>query len=266
MSEYSFDLLAFAAHPDDAEISCGGLLAKSAKSGYTTAIVDLTQGEMGTRGSIEMRAQESAAASKILGIKYRENLKLPDGAIDRIGQAKDLSGDTSQLAAVVGALRRLRPEVLAIQYPKCRHPDHIAAGELITKAVFFSGLTNYKVKSLSAGENERFTPRQVIYYQTRVDFQPSFVVDISDLYETKVAAIKAYASQLGLDNSKDPGTLLSSPLTFGAIEGRDRYNGALIGCSYGEAYLCLNTVSVGDPVKHFRNTSMHLAQYFKELT
>ena len=246
------DLLAFGAHPDDAEISCGGLLAKAAAQGYGTAIVDLTRGEMGTRGDVATRQKEAEAAAKILKLTARYNLALPDCAIDRLGTPNDLDADDSQLAKVVACLRTLRPEVVLVQYPKCRHPDHIAAGELITKAIYFAGLAKYMVKGLSSAENERFSPRQVIYYQTRVEFQPSFGVDTSAYFDLKLEAIKAHASQLGLDQSAAPSTLLSSPQTLSAIEARDRKNGALIGAQYGELFLTANLLALADPLKHFR--------------
>lgn len=265
MNEHNLDLLAFGAHPDDVEISSGGLLLKLSKAGHRIGIVDLSEGEMGTRGDVQTRYQESAAASKILKLAARENLKLPDCGIDRSGTVLDRAADTSQLSKIVAAIRKFRPAVVLAQYPKCRHPDHIAAGELITKAVFYAGLKNYLVAGLTTKDNTAHHVAQLLYYQTRVNFIPSFVVDITQEFDQKVHAIQAYASQLGLDRKDGPKTLLSSELTLSSLQGRDSYTGSLIGVRYAEAYLCSNVLQIDDPINFFAKNSGQQPFFFKDI-
>ena len=254
-SKYSFDVVAFGPHPDDVEISCGGLMIKLAKAGYTTGIVDLTRGELGTRGTVETRKLEAEAASKILGLKHRENLDLPDGGINPYDTAAG-----AQLTKVVSTIRKLRPEIILLPYHReGRHPDHSAGSALVARAVFLAGLDKFR-----AGEAERFTPRQVIYYQMRNQFDPSFLVDISEVAELKMKAIQAYATQfgtgIGTDAARaDPTTLLSSGKVELAISGRQRFYGAMIGVDQAEAFYVFTALGIADPVSFFRANPTNLA-------
>jgi len=264
MTDYLYDLVGYGAHPDDIEFTCSGFVAKmSTKLGYKTAIVDLTQGELGSRGTKDLRAAEAAKAAKVLGLQHRENLGLPDCGIHAAEEAELRSGVNSQLAKVVGSIRRLKPRVMLIPYPKCRHPDHVAAGLLLTRAVFFSGLKNFKVAG-GAAENEAHTPQQVIYFMMRYQFRPSFIVDISDTFELKMESIRCFASQFGLDKTVGPDTLLSSPLSIQSIEARSQYYGAMIGVKYGEPFLTKNIISVGDPLKLFNDNPTTKAFLYPE--
>lgn len=245
------ELLAIAPHPDDAEICCGGFLAKASRLGYEVALTDLTRGEMGSRGTTELRAEEAAEASKALGLSHRENLGLPDGMLS--------ASDATQLITIVRMIRRLRPEVVLAPYWKGRHPDHIAASELATKAVFFANLKNFDAES----GQPKHQVKQLIYYFMRALAEPSFIVDVSEDWERKKWSYLSYRSQLGLFNrektseentstDKEPATLVSSPLSVPSVESRDSFYGAMIGVKYGEPFLVRNTLSLSDPIAHFR--------------
>lgn len=240
-NEFLTAVLAVAPHPDDAELYCSGLLLTMAERGHTTAIVDITRGELSSRGDLNTRAEETAAASAVLGLNSRHNLDLPDGYL---GLSAPLSGEW--MHAGVELLRRLRPELVVLPYWEERHPDHIATSKLFTEAVFWAGVRKFNVDSGPA-----FTPRQVLYYPVRYEFKPSFVIDISAVAARKYQAIGCYDSQI---SAKQPGaaTLLSSPLSLAAIEARDRYFGAMIGTTHGEGYLVRNMLRIDDPLTHFR--------------
>lgn len=258
---YGVDVLAIAPHPDDAELSCGGTLLRLAELGYRTAIVDLTRGEMSTNGTIETRAAETEAASRILGLALRENLALPDTFLnaDAGFDRESPSGEPrSQLVAVVELLRRLRPELLLVPWHADRHPDHRAASELLTRAVFFANLAKFG----GATDLERFTPRQVAYYQLRERFVPSFIVDISSVAERKYAAARCYASQFGRVAGSST-TLINTPVALAALEARDRYHGAMLGVTHGEAFLCRNTLGLVDPLDHFRRNDFATPHLFE---
>lgn len=239
MSSYGLDVLAFGAHPDDVELCCGGLLALLSRRGHRVGVVDLTGGEMASRGTPETRATEAAAAARALGLELRENLGLPDTGVD--------PGAVSQLAAVVGVLRRLRPEIVVAPHSEARHPDHEAASELVSRAVFYAGVTKFE------GEppGERFVPRQVVFYMNRHTFEPSFIVDTTAVAEVKVQAIRCYASQLTTAGGEAP-TLVGSPLTLAVVEARDRYYGAMLGIGHGEPFVMRGAVGLVDPIAHFR--------------
>lgn len=270
LGRFNYDFVAFAAHPDDAEICCGGLLIKMAQAGYKTGLVDFTRGEMGTRGTVELRAAEAQAAAQIMGLAYRANLGLPDGKLNASDTGASGNKSDSQLCAVIACLRKLRPEIAIVPYHKCRHPDHYAASRLLTRAIFLAGLRNFKINDGLEDENEAFTPRQVIYYQMRFQFKPSFIVDISDVEEIKRKAYAAYGSQLSLDGmgnwvdagANEPKTLITQPLSSESIQARERYYGSMIGVRFAEPYLTLNAIAVGDPLKHFRENSLHSAFTF----
>lgn len=236
----SLDLLALGAHPDDAEICCGGWLALAGQRGQRAAIVDLTRGELATNGTPEQRALEANEAAGVLGLALRENLGLPDGGLR--------AGDAEQLAAVVGALRRHRPKLLLAPWTEARHPDHGAAGHLATQAVFFAGLRSYRPEL-----GEPWRPLRLVAYPERHDGQADFVVDVSAVYAQKWAAIQCHRSQVGHrgEGGAARETLLTRPLGLEAFEVRDRYWGATIGTSHGEPYLLGAPVPLSDPVAHF---------------
>ena len=186
---------------------------------------------------------EAQAASTSLGIALRENLALPDGRLN------EMSPD--QLEICVAIIRRLRPELLVIPYWEDRHPDHVQAARLLQRAVFFAGL-----KSFVPASGAPHHPRQVLYYQLRTSFTPSFVVDVTEAYDTKLNAIRCYKSQVERDASAGVKTLISSPLSLSSIVARDEHYGAMIGVKYAEPFLSTTAIAVGDPVSFFRANSV----------
>ena len=247
---YGLDVLAFGAHPDDVELFCGGILATLADLGYRTGIADLTRGELASHGTPEIRALEAGEAAKVLGLATRENLGLPDGFLDA-------SPDSPHLPVAVEALRRHRPELVLMPWIEERHPDHVAAGELVTRALFFAGLRKFT----SGSTGTPFAPRQAFYYEMRHRMPVGFVVDTSKAWERKARAIACHASQL--DRGGDAPTLIGSPLAVEAIEARDRYRGSMIGVRYGEALYTPQAAGLVDPVAHGRANPFVLPHAFE---
>jgi len=238
---YGVAVLAFGPHPDDVELFCGGTLIRIGELGHATGVVDLTRGELASHGTLDERARESEAAGAVLGLAFRDNLGLPDTG---------LAATPDQLAAVVGALRRRRPEIVLAPWIEDRHPDHAAAGTLVARAVFLAG-----VRKFAPGAGERFVPRQLLYYAMRHRMTPSFIVDTSAAAARKARAIACYASQIlrrGTGGDADP-TLISSPRATEAIDVRDRYYGSMIGTSHGEPLRSPNVPGLVDPVRQFRD-------------
>jgi bacillithiol biosynthesis deacetylase BshB1 len=214
----SVDLLVFGPHPDDLEIGAGGLVARHAAMGLTVGLCDLTAGEMGSNGTVEERLKESEAARKILGAVWRENLRLPDR---RIGK------EAAHVDQVVAFIRRHRPRVIAAPYWVDRHPDHGAASALVTEAVFNSGLRRYP------SEGEPWKADWICYYFINDSVAPSFVVDVTDYYEAKRAALDCHASQFRAAPNT-VGTRLNTPLFRQLVESRDAQFGALAGVTWAE--------------------------------
>lgn len=228
------DLLAIAAHRDDVELTCGGTLLAAAAKGHRTAILDLSQGEAGTRGSAELRADEAGQAAKILGVSVRENLGLPDAGVVNTPETR---------AMVAGVIRRLQPRVVIAPSLKGRHPDHIAAAQLVRDACFVAGLAR-----VSPGI-PKHRPHKVIHAVTyRQDFErPTFVVDISDVFERKLEAIRCYGSQF--EGVVQAGEVYPNgePL-YDVIRHYAAYYGALIRTRYGEPFFTTETMRVDDVV------------------
>ncbi len=228
-----FDLAAICAHPDDAELTMGGTLAKEAARGRRLALVDLTRGEAGSRGTPEIRATEAEAAARILGVAHRESLGLPDARLTSAPDARD---------AVVETLRRLRPRVVLLQHWHQRHPDHAAASRLVYDAAFVAGLRAYRPELGNA-----FRPGKLVYALSTTEgaeVAPSFVVDITDTFETKMRAIAAFASQF----TPAPGEAASLPLDRFRenVELAARRNGQRIRVRYGEAFVTREPLEVQD--------------------
>lgn len=228
------DVLAIAAHPDDAELTCGGTLAATAKRGARVGILDLTAGELGSRGSAAIRADESARASEVLGVAWRQTLGLPDAGIRNDDHAR---------AALVEVLRAVRPTIVIAPAPAPygRHPDHRVAAELIRDAAFLAGLRNYA----RGGEPHR--PRKVLHTITyREDhLKPTFVVDISDVFDLKVAAIACYRSQF--DGATQAGEIYPTgePL-IDVVRHHAAHYGSLIRARFGEPFYTTETMRVED--------------------
>ena len=227
------DVIAFGTHPDDVEIGCGGTLIKLADAGYKVVIVDLAQGELGTRGSPEIRAQEATASSQILGLHGRENLELQDCNLAITMEAK---------RRIVEAVRRWRPKAVFLPYWEDRHPDHVNASRLIYEALFLSGLVRFETGQ------EPHRPTQLFYYMGWVEFAPTFIVDISEQVERKLEAIYAYGSQFHADAERGPQTRLTSPTTDWLFRSRMACFGSRIRCKYGEGFLIRGELEVENPL------------------
>jgi bacillithiol biosynthesis deacetylase BshB1 len=226
-------LIAYAPHPDDAELFCGGTLSKMSSAGYGAGVVDLTEGERGTRGSPETRSKEREKASKTLGLALREGLGLPD---------MGLAGtDRGQLEAVVASLRQHRPRLVLAPHWEDRHPDHVEGSKLVTSAFFLAGAAKF-------GEGAPFKPSAIIYYQGSQEFAPSLIVDISGQFEAKMKAIECYSSQFSPRSGDEPETDIAHPHFLERVRSRARHYGLLIGAEYGEPFLVKGPVGVSDPV------------------
>jgi bacillithiol biosynthesis deacetylase BshB1 len=216
------DLLAVGPHPDDIEIGIGGTVAKHASLGHRVGLCDLTAGEMGSNGSVEERLAEAEAARKVLGAEWRVNLRLPDRA---------LGGDPGQVRAVAALVRRTRPRVVALPYWADRHPDHVAASQLLTEGVFSAGLRRFQA------EGDAWKPEWVCYYFINDSLSPSFVIDVSDHYETKRRALACHATQFAPSGSDAVATRLTSSRFQQLIESRDAQFGALSGVAFAEGFI-----------------------------
>lgn len=228
------DLLAVAAHRDDVELTCGGTLLKAAKQGYGTAVIDLTHGEMGTRGSAGLRAEEAARAASILGLQARETLGLPDAGITNTPEIREL---------LARAIRRFRPRIVVAPALEGRHPDHRVTAQLVRDACFVAGLGKI------AADVPKHRPHKVVHAIThRQDFvKPTFVVDISDVFEQKMEAIRCYDSQFGEVLQAGEVYPTGEPL-YDVIRHHAATYGALIRTRFGEPYFTTETILVDDIV------------------
>jgi bacillithiol biosynthesis deacetylase BshB1 len=228
-----FDIAAFFAHPDDADLVMGGTLAREAARGRRVAMVDLTRGESGSRGTVEIRAAEAQAAARILGVTHRESLGLPDARLAPLPEQKDV---------VVAAMRRLRPRVVVFQHWQQRHPDHASASRIIYDACFAAGLRNYR-PDLGAA----FRPFKLVYALATTEaneITPSFVVDVTRFWETKMKAVQAFVSQF----EPAPGETVSLPFDRFRqnAELAARRHGARIGVDLAEAFVTREPMVVDD--------------------
>lgn len=221
------DILVLAAHPDDAELGCGGTIVKHLSIGKKVGIVDLTRGEMGTRGTVEVRAAEASESSKIMGLTVRENLGLPD-AFFRNAQEHQMS--------VIRAVRKYRPEIVLANAIYDRHSDHGKAASLTYDSCFLSGLAKIETMDDAGVRQEAWRPKVVYHFIQSQYIQPDFIVDISAQWDTKVKAIKAFKSQFFDPSSKEPQTYISSPEFLRMVEARAIELGHGIGVQYGEGF------------------------------
>lgn len=229
------DILVFGAHPDDAELSCSGTIMAHIAEGRRVGIVDLTRGELGTRGSADLRDAEALAASKIMGIHSRENLALPDGFFKNSNKAR---------LEVIKAIRKYRPEIILANAPTDRHPDHGRASKLVETAAFLSGLP--KIETKWNGEKQlAWRPTNLYFYIQSNFLEPDFVVDISDYWTKKKEAISAYESQFfEKENDTEGSTFLTDPMFLRFIEGRAIEYGKSIGARYGEGFIKSRRIGV----------------------
>ncbi|AVI51643.1 bacillithiol biosynthesis deacetylase BshB1 [Pukyongia salina] len=220
------DILAIGAHPDDVEMSCGATIAKEIAAGKVVGILDLTRGELGTRGSAEIRSKEAKEAARILGVEVRENLGLSDGFFQNTKEAQ---------LAVIRMIRKYRPEVVLCNAVEDRHIDHGKGSKLSSDACFLSGLRRIETE-LDGESQQAWRPRHVYHYIQWKELEPDFVVDVSGYMDKKLEAVFAYRSQFYDENSKEPETPISSKNATESLRYRNRNLGRLIGTEYGEGF------------------------------
>ncbi|MBX2931961.1 MAG: bacillithiol biosynthesis deacetylase BshB1 [Chitinophagaceae bacterium] len=228
------DLLAFGVHPDDVELGCAGTLLVALAEGKKVGIVDLTQGELGTRGNAETRKEEAANAAKVLGVHVRENLKMADGFFQN---------DETHQRKIIEVIRKYQPEIILCNAPEDRHPDHGRSAKLISDAAFLSGLrkiiTNYDGKI-----QEAWRPKYVFHYIQDRFIEPDFVVDISAFHETKIQSVLCYATQFFNPELNEPQTYISSPQFIDSIKARATILGKRIGVAYAEGFISKKTLGL----------------------
>lgn len=224
----NLDVLVFAAHPDDAELSMGGTIARFTAQGLKVGVVDLTKAELSTRGNIITRAKETAAASKVLKLKVRENLGIKDGGI-LLSQ--------ENLKRVITLIRKYKPSLIFAPYFNDRHPDHIDASILVKRAVFSSGLEKFKT-TISGISQLQYRPKKLFYYMQTYTFEPSFIVDISEHFQTKMAAVHAFHSQFHNPAAKKDDTFISKPEFLDYVKVRAEFYGFQIRKKFGEPFYC----------------------------
>ncbi|SMO76235.1 bacillithiol biosynthesis deacetylase BshB1 [Solitalea koreensis] len=233
------DILVFASHPDDAELSCSGTIAQHVKLGKKVGVVDLTRGELGTRGTPETRDAEAKVSSKILGLSARENLGFADGFFEN---------DKVHRLEIVKMIRKYQPEIVLANALEDRHPDHGRGGKLVSDAIFLSGLRKVETR-LENQTQEPWRPKTVFHYMQDRLFIPDLVVGFGQAeMDIKIASIKAFKTQFydPNDQSGEPQTYISTPEFFESITGRARELGKSIGAEYGEAYASEKIIGVSD--------------------
>ncbi len=227
MFENKLKILGLGAHPDDVELGAAGTIAKHSAQGDKCGIVDFTKGELGTRGTPELRLKEADAAGKVLGISARENLGLRDGYV---------TNDEESQLKVIQMIRKYQPEILLINAPNDRHPDHAAASELSVRASFHSGLR--KIETFDNGAlQEPWRPKAVYHYIQYYDLEPDFIVDVTGYMDLKIESIMAYGSQFYDPNSKEPKTVISSEGFMKSLESRAEEWGRQIYRKQGEGFI-----------------------------
>jgi N-acetylglucosamine malate deacetylase 1 len=239
----NIDLLAIAAHPDDVELACAGTMLMAKRDGKRTGVIDLTRGELSTRGTLETRQQETDAATKILGLDYRANLAMHDGNIE-------LSQEN--LRSLIVQIRKTRPTILLAPSRAERHPDHEAAAELARRAAFYAGLVKIETKDEDGNPQEPHRPLLVLHYMQTYSFHPTIIVDVTPVFEEKMRTMEAYGSQFyvqqkGSDLSSSPReTMLSQPGFIEANQARAAHYGKEIGVRYAEPFWCAEPLGTQD--------------------
>ncbi|MFM7681998.1 MAG: bacillithiol biosynthesis deacetylase BshB1 [Bacteroidota bacterium] len=220
------DILAFAAHPDDAEIAAAGTLLKYIREGKSAGIIDLTEGELGTRGTVQTRYEEAETSAKLLGLSARENLRIKDGFFEHTEENKRL---------IIQQIRRFQPEIVLANSILDRHPDHARAAKLVADSCYLAGLR--KIETVWEGNpQEAFRPRLVLHYIQDYYIQPNFVVDVSEFMDKKIEVIKAYKTQFYNPESIEPSTPISGEEFFDFLKGRMMSIGRPAGMKYAEGF------------------------------
>ena len=221
------DILAIGVHPDDIELGCGGTIVKHIDLGFSVGAIDLTQGELGTRGSAEIRLNEAEESKKLMELKFRENLGFEDGFVTADNKAYQLE--------IVKRIRKYQPDIVLCNAINDRHPDHPRSASLVVKACFLAGLTKIKTE-FDGGVQSAFRPKQVLHYIQWNPIKPDFIIDITGYMDAKLAAVKAYRSQFHDPTSSEPETLISSKQFLDSVSYRASDLGRLIGVEYAEGF------------------------------
>jgi bacillithiol biosynthesis deacetylase BshB1 len=230
------DILAFGAHPDDVELSAAGTLLHYAAQGKKIGIIDLTEGELGTRGSVETRYDEAAAAGQILGLSIRTNLRMPDGFFEH---------NQSNLIKIIEQIRLHQPEIVLANALSDRHPDHGKGGKLVAEACFLAGLRKIHT-SYNGSPQEAYRPRLVLHYIQDFQLEPSVVFDVAPYLEQKIECVKAYKTQFFDPNSAEPTTPISGVLFFDFLKGRMQEMGRPAGLDYAEGFVINRRFAISD--------------------
>ena len=233
------DVLAFGAHPDDVELSAAGTLLKLASQGKKTGIVDLTRGELGTRGSAELRDKEAARAGEILGLSARDNLALRDGFFEH---------DEESLLKIITAVRKYQPEVVLAPAITDRHPDHGRGSKLVRDACFMAGLSKIETADSQGNTQAHWRPKRVFFYIQDYSLQPDFVVDITGFWNKKKEAILAFGSQFFNPEFDGEETYISNSDYLEFLEARVRNMGHIIGATYGEGFMSETALAINSPL------------------
>jgi len=239
LSLMKLDILAIGVHPDDVELGCSGTIINEIKKGKKVAVLDLTQGELGTRGTVEIRYKESAEAARIMGVQFRENLKMRDGFF---------RNDEEHQLKLISFLRKYQPEIVLSNILDDRHPDHGRAGHLIADSCFLSGLAKIETKDEKGKLQERWRPKQVLHYMQDWYHEPDLLVDISDSFEQRMKAIEAYSTQFYNRESGDEGpqTYISTPDFLDSVIARARMLGKRVGVKYAEGFITEKKIGIRD--------------------
>ena len=231
------DILAIGVHPDDIELGCSGTIINEIKNGKKVGIVDLTQGELGTRGSVDSRYTEAANAAAIMGVHVRENLKMADGFF---------KNDEFHQRLLIQAIRKYQPEIILGNALHDRHPDHGRAGHLITTAAFLSGLMRIETQDKNGEQQERWRPKYILHYIQDWYHEPDLLIDISDVFEQKMKAIEAYNTQFFTTATTETGpeTYISTPDFLESVTARARMLGKRIGVKFAEGYITEKKIGI----------------------
>lgn len=233
------DILAIGVHPDDVELGCSGVLINEIKNGKKAAIIDLTQGELGTRGTAETRYQEAARAAEIIGVSHRENLKMRDGFF---------KNDEAHQLKLIAAIRKYQPEIVLANILNDRHPDHGRAGHLIADACFLSGLVKIETKDENGAAQAKWRPKYILHYLQDWFHEPDLIVDVSNSFEQKMQSVEAYTTQFHVQGQELEGlqTYISTPDFLESVIARARMLGKRIGVKYGEGFVTEKKIGISN--------------------
>jgi N-acetylglucosamine malate deacetylase 1 len=231
------DILAIGVHPDDVELGCSGTIINEIKNGKKIGIVDMTEGELGTRGTVETRYSEAANAAMLMGVQVRENLKMRDGFFEN---------DEAGKLKLISAIRKYQPDIIIGNVLHDRHPDHGRAGKMIAECSFLSGLAKIETKDDAGNAQARWRPSYVLHYIQDWYHEPDLLIDISDVFEQRMLAVQAYSTQFHSTdtNNNEPQTYISTPDFLDSVIARARMFGKRIGVKYAEGFITEKKIGI----------------------